>query len=100
EEDAVHARPFGEFAGERALKRVVKKIGKMNGARGLAADDFDDARMRVAEGVDGDAAEKIQVFFAARIVDVAAAAMGEDDGLAFVGGQKKCVGIAQNRIRF
>ena len=47
------------------------KIGEMNGAGGFAADDFDDARMRVAEGVDGDAAEKIQIFLAGGIKDVA-----------------------------
>ena len=43
EENAVHAGPLRELASQRALKRVVKKIGKMNSARSFATDDFDDA---------------------------------------------------------
>ena len=78
----------------------MKKIGKMNRARGFAADDLDDAGMRVAEGVDGDAAEKIQILLAARIVDVTAAAVRENNGLALIGRQKKLIGIAQDGSRF
>ena len=99
EKHAVHAGPLGKLAGQRALKRVVKKVGEMNGTRGFAANDFDDARMRMAEGVDGDAAEKIEIFFAARVIDVAAAAMGEDNGLALVRGHKKLIRVAQNGLR-
>jgi hypothetical protein len=36
----------------------------MNGAAGLATDNFDNARMSVAECIDGNASEKIQVLFA------------------------------------
>jgi hypothetical protein len=37
----------------------------MNGAAGLASDNFNNAGMSVAERVDGNASEKIQVLFAA-----------------------------------
>jgi hypothetical protein len=70
----------------------------MNGARGFTANDFYDARMSVAESVDGDASEKIEIFFAGGVVDVAAAAMSEDEGLALVGGEQELLGIVQARI--
>src|SRR5260370_5866620 len=58
EEDAVKPGPSGEFARERALVGVVIEIREVNRARSFAADYFHDARMRVPEGIDGDAAEK------------------------------------------
>jgi len=64
EKDAVHAGDFGKLLGERTLKFVVKKIGEMDRSSRLAADDFDDVGMRVAETVDGDATEKVEIFFA------------------------------------
>ncbi len=50
-EKKTRSRPdhFGKFSSERALKFVVEKIGKMDGARGFAANDFDDVGMRVTE---------------------------------------------------
>lgn len=84
-----------ELAGKRALIRVVKKVGKMNGPRGFAANDLDDARMSVPESIDGDAAEEIQILFAARVVNVATAPMREDNGLTLIGRKKILVGIAQ-----
>jgi hypothetical protein len=98
EKDAVHAGDLGELAGQRALIGVVVEVGEMNGASGFAANDFDDAGMRVAESVDGDAAEKIQVSFAGGIKNVAAAAVAEDEGLALVGGQEKFFRVAEARI--
>ena len=100
EENAIKAGPLRKFACQRTLKRVVKKIRKMDCARGLATDDFDDARMRVAQCVDGDAAEKIEIFFAARVIDIAAAPMGEDDGLTLVGRHQKLIRIAQDGLCF
>src|SRR5437899_1284809 len=61
--DPVHARPCGEFAGQGALIGIMKKIREVNSTRGFAADYFHDARMRVAKRVDGDAAQKIKIFF-------------------------------------
>src|SRR5207245_11545993 len=61
EEDAIETGPSGEFAGERALARVVIEIRKMNRAGRFAADYFHDAGMRVTEGVDGYATEKVEL---------------------------------------
>src|SRR5579859_97414 len=94
EENAVKAGPFREFARERTLKSVMKEVGKVDRASGFAANDFDDARMRVAKSVNGDSAEKIEILFAARVEDVAAAAVGKDEGLALVGWEKKLFGVA------
>ena len=72
----------------------------MNGARGFAANRFYDARMSVAERVDGDAAEKIEILLASGVEDVGAAAVSQDHGLTLVSGQKKFFGIEQARVRF
>src|SRR5260370_315743 len=54
--------------------------------------------MRVAEGVDGDAAEKIQILFAAGIKNTAAASVSKLEGLALVSGEKKPFRVAEARI--
>ena len=70
----------------------------MNGASGFAANHFDDARVRVAERVDGDAAEEVEIFLAGGVIDIAAAAMGEQHRRALVGRQKKLFGVGQTGI--
>jgi hypothetical protein len=65
----------------------------VNGARGFAADYFYDARMRVAECVDSDAAKKIEILFSSGIENVCAAAVSHDHGLALVSGKKKLLRI-------
>ena len=60
----------------------MEEIREMDGARDLAADGLDNARMRVSKAVNGDATKKIEIFFAGGIEYVAAAPMREDDGLA------------------
>jgi hypothetical protein len=96
--DAVHSGPRRQFARERALIRVMKKIREVNGARCFAADNFYDARMRVAERVDGDTAKKIKVLFSSGIENVCTSAVSHDHGLTLVGGQKKLLGIKQARV--
>src|ERR1700687_6323379 len=54
-EHAIKPGPSGEFARERALIGIVIEIREVNGAGGFAADYFHDARVRVAERIDGDA---------------------------------------------
>jgi len=56
--------------------------------------------MRVPEGIDGDAAEKIEILLASGVVDVSAAAVGHDPQVALVGGQKELLRIEQARVRF
>ena len=79
-ENAVEPGPFGQFARERRLIRIVKEIRKVNGAPGFAPDHAHQARMRVAERIDGDSAEKIQIFASPRIIEAAAAPVREHHG--------------------
>src|SRR5580658_1220351 len=76
-EHAVEAGPFGEFARERSLIRILEEIRNMDGAAGLAANHAHQARMGVAERIDGDASKEIQILAPSRIVKPAAAAMRE-----------------------
>src|SRR6266852_5587456 len=99
-EDAVHAGPSGEFARERTLIRVMKKIRKVNGTRRFAANYFHDARMRVAKRVHGDAAQKIEILLPRGIEDIRAAAVSQNNWLAFICGQKELFGVEQARVRF
>src|SRR5215472_9441271 len=98
EEHAIHARPINKLARQRTLKRVVVEVGKMDGARGFAANHFDNARMRVAKRVDGNAPKKIEIFLARRVEDVRTLAVGHDHGLALVGGQEILLRIPQARV--
>src|SRR5215470_17183112 len=98
-EDAVHPGDFGELLGKRALEFVVKEIGQMNGATGFAANHFDDIGVSVAEAVDRDTAEKIEIFFPVGIENVRPAAMRKDERLALVGWKKILLGIGQRSGR-
>ncbi len=98
EEDAVHAGDFRELAGERTLKGVVIEVREVDGARGFAANDFNDARMGVAEGVNGDATKKIEIFLARGVIHISAATMRDDERLALVSGEEKLFGVAQARV--
>ena len=62
EKHAIESRPFGQLARERRLIRIVEQIRNMSGAARFAPDHSDDSRMRVAERIDRDAAEKIEIF--------------------------------------
>src|SRR5271168_4610931 len=55
--------------------------------------------MRVAERVDGDAAEEIEIFFARRVIDVAAAPVGQDERTALVGGEQELLRSAYARVQ-
>src|SRR5947207_1578708 len=72
----------------------------MNGTGGFAADDFHDARMRMAKSVHGDAAKKIEILFAGGIENICAAAVSHHLRLALVSRQKKLFSIQQTRVRF
>src|SRR6266852_1453903 len=50
--DAVHPRPSGEFARERALIGIVIEVREVNGARGFTADHSHDSRMCVTKRID------------------------------------------------
>src|SRR5882762_5016909 len=98
--DAIHPGPSDDFARERTLVGVMKEIREVNGARGLTADYFHDAGMRMSECVYGGTAKKIEIFFPSGIENVSAAAVGQHHRLALVGWQKELLGIKQARVRF
>src|SRR6266850_2201401 len=98
--DAIHPGPSDDFARERALVGVMKEIREVNGARGLTADYFHDAGMRMSECVYRDTAKKIEIFLPSGIENVSAAAVGHHHRLALVGWQKELLGIKQARVRF
>jgi len=97
EEDAIETGPSGEFAGERALARVVIEIRKMNRAGRFAADYFHDAGMRVTEGVDGDATEKIEIPLPGGVKNISAAPCVMTTA-AVCKWQEKLFGIQQTRV--
>src|SRR5690242_16189390 len=98
EEHAVEAGPLRELARQRPLKPVVVEVGKMNRARRFTANHFDDPGVRVAERVDSDSSEKIQILLARRVENVRALAVRHNDRLPLVGGQKKLLGILEARV--
>src|SRR6267143_659389 len=98
EEDAIETGPGSEFARERALVRVVIEIREMNRTVGFAADYFHDSRMCVTEGVDSDAAEKIEILLPGGVKNIRAAPVRHDYGRPFVGGQEKLFGIQQTYV--
>src|SRR6266480_1092816 len=100
EKDAIHPGPRCQFARERALVGIMKKIGEVNGARGFTADYLHDAGMRMSERVYGDTAKKIEILFSRGVENVRAAAVGHDYRLALVGRQKELLGVQQARVWF
>ena len=77
---------------------MVIKIGEMNRARGFAADDLDDAGMGVAKGIDGNAAEKIEILFARGVENIRPLPMRHDHRLPLVGRQKKFLGVRETFV--
>src|SRR6266704_4329949 len=77
---------------------MVIKIGEMNRARGFAADDLDDARMGVAERIDGNAAKKIEILFARGVENIRSLPMRHDHRLPLVGGQQEFLCVLETRV--
>src|SRR5690348_11596403 len=71
----------------------------MNRARRFATNDPNDLGMGVAETVDGDATQKIEIFLAGGVEDVRTAAVGEDERLALVGGEKVFLRVGESGRR-
>src|SRR6266481_1747989 len=86
--------------GKRTLVGIVIEVREVNGAGSFAADYFHDVRVRVPKRIHGDTAKKIQILLASGVVDVSAAAVGHDHGLALVSRQEELLGIEQARIGF
>ncbi len=70
----------------------------MNGPRRFAANHFHDPWMRVAQRIDGNAAQKIEVLFPVSIVDVASLPAFQQKRLALVSRQQKFLRFLHARI--
>ncbi len=74
EEGAVEAGLLGEAQGELRLALVVVEVRGVDERAALAGDGFDDDRVIVAERVDADAAEQVEVLRTVLVDDVNALA--------------------------
>ena len=88
-ESAVEAGDSRQQPREFRLILVEKKIGNMDQPPRLALDRRLDGRMVVAERIDSDSTEEIQIAFALGIPEIDAAPAHKKDGLALVGGKQK-----------
>jgi hypothetical protein len=61
EEDAVEAGALGEAQREFRLSLVIEEVRRVDERAALAGDGFFDNRMVIAERVDADAAEQIEI---------------------------------------
>src|SRR5205807_10271552 len=81
EEDALGKRMAAEEPSELGRWRRVVDVGGVEQLRGLRPDCVDDGRMAVAEVVDGEAGEEVEVALAVGVPQLGAAAAHEGDGL-------------------
>src|SRR5690348_1064314 len=68
----------------------------MHGARGFAANDADEARMRIAQRIDGDAAEKIEIGAPSGIVEATSLSVGEHYRRAIVRANQMALFVTEN----
>jgi len=100
EEDAVEAGALRQPLGERGLPLVEVEVGGVDEGAALADDGFDDDRVGVAERVDANAAEQVEVAAALLVDEVHALAPLEEEGIAVVGGKQKSRLSLANSIEF
>src|ERR1019366_4524323 len=74
---------------EFRLILVEEQIGNMNQPAGLPLDRRLDGRVVVAERIDSDTTQEIQIPLATRIPEIHAAPANKKDGLALVGGKQE-----------
>ena len=89
EESAVKSGNFGQQPREFRLILVEEKIRNMNQPARLTLDRRLDRRVVVAECIDSDSAQEIQIALALRVPEIHAASANKQDGLALVGGKQK-----------
>ena len=88
-ESAVKPGDFGQQPREFRLILVEEEIRNMNQPAGLTLDRRLDRGVVVAERIDSDSAQEIQIPLAARIPEIHAAPANKKDGLALVGGKQE-----------
>src|SRR5580698_99042 len=84
EEDAIESGALGEAQSEFGLAFVIEEVRRMNERAALLGDGFLDNWMAVAEGVDADAAEQVEVLRTVLVDYVNALAADKEDGVAFI----------------
>src|SRR5258708_4136677 len=89
EESAVKPGNFGHQLRELGFVLVEEKLRNMNQTAGLALDRRLDGRVAVAERIDSDSAQEIQIALALRVPEIHAASANKQDGLPLVGGKQK-----------
>jgi hypothetical protein len=104
EEDAIQAGDAGDALRQGTLVLVVIEVGAVDHARSLLANDLHQARVPVAQSVDANAGDEIQVAFARPIPHIAALAALQHQRIAgvvleqvlffeFYGGNRGCGGF-------
>jgi hypothetical protein len=71
-ENAIESAGFGDALGEGSLIFVVVEVGRVEDEAGLLAKDFGEPGMGIAERVDADAGDQIEISFAGGVVNIAA----------------------------
>lgn len=84
EKNTLHAGCFGDLLGEGALVAMEVEVRGVDEESGLFADHFGDAGMGVAEGIDTDAGDEVEIAFAVEIIEIDAFAAVEDQRVAAV----------------
>ena len=85
EEGALETADLGQALGQRSLVLVVEVVRGVDEQAGLLAEHPQDARVAVAQRVDADAGEQIEVALAAQIEHVASLAPVEHQRVAGIG---------------
>jgi hypothetical protein len=85
EERVVHPRELGESRAEALLLGHLVEVGDVHHLRRLVGDGGDQPRVCVAEAVDGDAGERVEVAASGRIPQPRAFAAYERDWQSLVG---------------
>ena len=100
EEDAIEAGALGETQGQLGLTLVVEEVRGVDELAALNGDGVLNDGAGIAESVDADAAEQVEVADAVLIDDVDTFAMGEQNGEPFVCCQQQFGFRCANLIEF
>ncbi len=92
EEDFLQTRQRAQAVGELFLLAHTVDVRRVDQSTDLLSQRGDQARMRVAEAVDGDASQRIEIFFALLVEEPCTLAVGEGD-------REPVVGVHQVRHR-
>ena len=85
EEDALEVADLAEFRRQLGLRGGQVQVGRVDQRRRLLLDGPDEARVAVAEAVDGDAGQEVQILLALGVVQPRALSAHKRHGQAGVG---------------